>query len=129
MRWVFVAAAFFIITACGGVDWFPESSTSSSAPTFSADFVNQTGVAVNTTITSNQVTLSGTASSWTISISGGQYSINGGAYTSAAGTIQPNQSLTLQQTSSATNSATTTVTVTVGTAIRTWSVTTVAPTA
>lgn len=63
-------------------------------------FTAKTGVPVNTTQVSDQITvklLSGTAAP--ISVSSGEYSINGGAYTSTAGTVRNNETVTVRHTS------------------------------
>lgn len=56
---------------------------------------------------------------WPITISGGtnsQYAINGGNFTSAAGTILPNQSFVVETTSSGSYDTPATATVSIGTA-------------
>ena len=63
-------------------------------------FTDQTDVALSTVITSNTITVTGITSTTPISITGGTYSINGGPYTSADGTVNPDDIVTVQQTSS-----------------------------
>lgn len=77
-------------------------------------FTDQTGVALNTTITSNTITVSGINAAASISITGGTYSINGGAYTSATGTVTNGQTVSVRHTSSASNSTATNTTLTIG---------------
>lgn len=77
-------------------------------------FTDQTGVALNTTITSNTITVSGINAAASISITGGTYSINGGAYTSTAGTVTNGQTVSVRHTSSASNSTATNTTLTIG---------------
>jgi hypothetical protein len=77
-------------------------------------FTAQTGVALSSVETSNTLSVAGINSASTISIAGGSYSINGGAYTSVAGTVNNNDTVTLQQTSSASYSTLTTATLTIG---------------
>ena len=110
------------LAGCGDVDWFPESSSSTAAPT-AFTFATKTGVALSTLVQSDTVTLSGFTNSLTVSVSGGdsEYSINGGTFTSTAGTILPNQTLRVQRTSASTSSTSTTTTVTVGTYTTTFS--------
>ena len=89
-------------------------------------FIDQTGVPMNTTVTSNAITVSGINAPASISISGGQYSINGGAYTSAGGTVSNGQTVSVRVTSSAIYSTTTSATLTIGGVSGTFSVTTLA---
>jgi len=133
MKWIIATVTVLMLAGCGsGVEWFPENSGGESAPTFSANFTDLTDKVINTQYQSNQVTVTGTnAVGWTVSVSGGlspMFSINNGTYTNTPTTILPNQSLTLQQQSSPNASTISTMTLTVGTATRSWSVTTAAPT-
>lgn len=88
-------------------------------------FTDQTDIAPSTVVTSNTLTITGITSA-DINITGGdaQYSIDGGAYTSAAGTINNNQTVTLQVTSDANFETQTDVVLTIGIGSDTWSVTT-----
>jgi N-acetylmuramoyl-L-alanine amidase len=87
-------------------------------------FTAQTGVALNTTITSNTITVSGINAAASITITGGTYSINGGAYTSATGTVNNGNTVTVRQTSSCSYLSTTNATLTIGGVSGTFSVTT-----
>ena len=87
-------------------------------------FTDQTGVALNTVITSNIITVTGLNAATPISIVGGTYAINGGPYTSASGTVSNGSTVTVQQTSSANYSTTTDATLTIGGISDTFSVTT-----
>lgn len=87
-------------------------------------FTSQTGVALNTVITSNTITVSGINASATVSVSGGAYSINGGAYTSAAGTVDNGDTVNVRLTSSSSLSTTTIATLTIGGVSGAFSVTT-----
>jgi predicted ester cyclase len=91
-------------------------------------FTNQTGVALNTDITSNAITVSGINVPASISITGGLYSINGSAFTSTAGTVNNGNSVRVQLTSSANYATTTNATLTIGGVSGTFSVTTLAST-
>jgi len=88
-------------------------------------FTDQTGVALSTVITSNPITVSGISVAVHISITGGTYAINSGAYTSAGGTVNKGDTVTVRQTSSASYSTTTDATLTIGGVSDTFSVTTV----
>jgi len=80
----------------------------------SFSFTSQTGIALNTLVTSNSITVSGIAVASAISITGGTYSVNGGVYTSASGTVANGDTVTVQLTSSGSYSTTTTSTLTIG---------------
>ena len=105
------------------------SVTTQSAPTdMTPDqftFTDQTDAALSTVITSNTITVTGITSTTPISITGGTYSINGGPYTSADGTVNPEDTVTVQQTSSESYSTTTDATLTIGGISDTFSVTTI----
>jgi hypothetical protein len=87
-------------------------------------FTSQTGVTVSTAVTSNTVTITGINNAATVTVTGGEYSTQGNTFTSSAGTISPDGTLRLRQTSSASFSTTTTMTVTVGGVSAAFSVTT-----
>jgi NAD-dependent dihydropyrimidine dehydrogenase PreA subunit len=59
--------------------------------------IDQTGVALNTVITSNAITVAGINTAASISITGGAYAINGGAYTGESGTVSNGETVTVQQ--------------------------------
>jgi uncharacterized delta-60 repeat protein len=101
---------------------FAASDTTPDAFTFT----DQTGVPLNTLITSNTITVSGIDSPAAISITGGEYSIDSGPFTSSAGTVNNGTTVTLRQTSSETYSTTTNVNLTIGGVSDTFSVTTIA---
>ena len=100
--------------------------TSGSGGTFG--FTPQTGVARNTSITSNAITISGLSGPTAISLSSCtstlcEYSING-VFTSVAGTVHNGDSVMVRQTSSSNCSATTAATLTVGSISSSFSVAT-----
>ena len=88
-------------------------------------FNNQTGVALNSVITSNSITVSGINSATGISISGGSYSINGGSYTSAAASVNEGDTVQLKITSSASENTSTSATLVIGGKTASYSVTTI----
>ena len=103
-----------IMTGCGDTNWFPENIKPDDTPT-AFTFASQTNVAVNTTVTSAAVTITGIKNgSGPISVTGGTYSINGGAYTSSPGTVKNNDSVTVQQTSGTQPGQTVKTTLTIG---------------
>jgi hypothetical protein len=88
-------------------------------------FIDQTGVSLHKTITSNTITLTGgTNPPWPISIDNGKYSINGGPYTSDDGTVNNNDTVTVQLTSSENYFTITDATLTIGGISDTFSLTT-----
>lgn len=72
------------------------------------------GARPSTLYTSNQIQLVGFTAPASISVVGGQYQINGGAFTSAAGTVQPYDTVAVQQTTSASRGTQTDCTLTAG---------------
>jgi hypothetical protein len=76
--------------------------------------VAQTGVALNTLVTSNSITVMGINASSSVSITGGQYSVNGGPYTSAPGSVNNGDSVSVQLMSSGSYATTTNATLTIG---------------
>jgi hypothetical protein len=87
-------------------------------------FVDQTGVALNTVITSNTITVSGINASTAISITGGKYSINGGSYRTTSSTVTNGNTVKVQLTSSTSANTTKSATLTIGGVSDTFSVTT-----
>lgn len=77
-----------------------------------------------TAATSNTVQMTGISAGTAISITGGEYSINGGAYTSAPGTVNNGDYVTVQATASANYCDTTSAAVTIGGVTTQFSVTT-----
>jgi hypothetical protein len=87
-------------------------------------FTDQTGIALSTLVTSNQITVTGINSAASISVTGGKYSKNGGAFTSSSGTVNNNDTVKVQQTSSASYNTITNTVLTIGGVKDTFSVTT-----
>jgi hypothetical protein len=117
-----------VATNSGGTTYGSDLTFKTTASDTKPDqftFTPKTGVALNTPVTSNMITVSGinTASPITIT-TGGTYSINSGAYTSAAGTINNGNTVTVKQTSSGSYSSKTNATLTIGGVSGTFSVTT-----
>jgi hypothetical protein len=109
------SSAAFSSTTGAGVDNTPDDFS----------FTALTGQSVNTTATSNTVTITGITGAVAVSVSGGSMSINGAAFTTSAGTITSGQTLRLRHTTSSLNNTTVSTTVTVGTVSRVFSSTTV----
>ncbi|QCW84956.1 hypothetical protein EQU24_20980 [Methylotuvimicrobium buryatense] len=78
------------------------------------EFVDQTGVALNTTITSDPITITGIDTGSSIGISGGSYSRNGGSFTSKKGTAYNGDNIRVRLTSANTYDTTKSTTLTVG---------------
>lgn len=105
-----------------------EASTGDTTPD-QFTFTDQTDVALSTLTTSNTITITGIDTAANISVTGGEYSINAGAYTSVAGTVSLNDTVTVRHTSSALNSTATDTTLTVDTISDVFTSTTLAATA
>ena len=105
-------------------DYFDTYSvtTKSDTPPDQFTFIDQTHVALNTTMTSNTITVSGIHAAVPISITGGTYSINGGDYTSESGTVNNKDTVTVQVTSSKDFDTTTEATLTIAGVFDTFSV-------
>ena len=88
-------------------------------------FIDQTSVALNTVIESAAITVTGMYADSDISVIGGEYSIDGGAYTSALGTVNNGQLVTVRHTSSSINNTQVDTTLTIGGVSDTFSTTTV----
>ncbi len=87
-------------------------------------FNYEVDVDLNTVVTSNTITVSGIDAAAPIAVTGGAYSINGGAYTSANGTVNNGDQVTVQQISSGNYLTTTVATLTIGGVSDAFSVTT-----
>lgn len=108
-------------------------SASWSISTFTGDtvpdqftFVDQTGVALSTVITSAPIVVSGINAPSAISITGGTYSINGAAYVSTAGTVNNGDSITVRHTSSGSLATQINTVLTIGGIVDTFSSVTIA---
>lgn len=99
-----VKDTFSVTTQTGGADTTPDAF----------GFAAQTGVALNTVVTSIAATITGINAPAPVSVSGGSYSINGGAFTSAAGSLNNGDSVRVRLTSSSQHSTQTTATLTIG---------------
>ncbi len=98
----------------GGVSATFDVTTTSAVNTPTPfSFTAQSNVALSTAIASNTVIITGITVGVPISIIGGQYSVNGGAFTSAAGTVSPNNTVAVRLTSSANYSTSTSAVLTV----------------
>jgi N-acetylneuraminic acid mutarotase len=109
-----VSDTFSITTEAAPVDMTPDAFM----------FIDQTGVELNTVITSNAITVSGITAATPISITGGTYSINGGDYTSVDGTVEDGDEVTVRLVSSSSYFTSTYATLTIGGISDTFSVTT-----
>jgi hypothetical protein len=122
----FSTAVNTTLTIGGVSDTFTSTTLAADATPDAFTFTDQTGVALNTTITSNTITISGINTGASISITGGSYSISGGAYTSATGTITNGQTVTVQHTSSGSFGTGVNTTLTIGGVSDTFTSTTLA---
>ncbi len=87
-------------------------------------FIDQSGVALNMSITSNIITITGIDVDSTIYVIGGVYRINGGLYTTAVGTVSNNDTIELLLTSSALSGGVVDMLVSIGDITDTFTVTT-----
>lgn len=93
---------------------FDVTTTSATTTPNPFGFTAVTNAPVNSVQTANVVTITGISIAVPISIVGGSYSINGGTYTAAAGSVNPNDRVSVRQTVSAQLGTKTTATLTVG---------------
>ncbi len=88
-------------------------------------FTAKTDIAVNTEHTSETITIKGIDIAVPVSITGGLYSINGGEFTSAAGTVSADQTITVKTTAANITDTTQNAVLTVGNVSGTFAVTTI----
>lgn len=89
-------------------------------------FVDQTNVALGSTVTSASIVVSGINAATSITVINGLYSINGGAFTSTNGTVVNGDFVVVRHTASGSNSTTVNSTINIGGVTDTFSSTTVA---
>jgi hypothetical protein len=106
----------------GGSDPLPDPAPDTTPDSFS--FAEQSGVALDSPIESEAVTISGIDEAVEISIEGGQYAIDGGDFTEADDEISDGQQVVVQVQSATTPGALTEATLTVGGVEATFRVTT-----
>ncbi len=87
-------------------------------------FAAQSNAPVNSTVTSNPLTITGITAAAAVSITGGEYSINGGSFTSQPGSVTNGQSVRVRLTSPAQGATSVSATLTVGGVTGIFSVTT-----
>jgi hypothetical protein len=78
-------------------------------------FTALTGIALNSWVESESITVSGINTAVAVSISGGEYSVNGGEYTKAKGVAKAGDTLQVRHMSSKSSKKTVTTSLTVGT--------------
>ncbi|HBG08173.1 MAG: hypothetical protein A2075_18250 [Geobacteraceae bacterium GWC2_58_44] len=104
IRNLLVVVMVLMSAGCGDVEWFPAYERLPTTPD-EFSFPAKTGVAFNTTVTSDPITVAGlTADSSPISITGpvgsnSKYAINTAAATDAAGTVKNGDKVTVSHTS------------------------------
>lgn len=89
-------------------------------------FTDVTGQTRGATVTSNTITVTGIDAATAISISGGDYRIGAGGFTTSAGTVQNNDTVTVRAVASNSANAKVDVVLTIGGVADTFSVTTAA---
>ncbi|HKY90170.1 MAG TPA: hypothetical protein VJM11_03985, partial [Nevskiaceae bacterium] len=90
-------------------------------------FASQTGVPVSSVRVSNPITVQGINTATPIGVEKGLYRVNDGSFTSTSGTVEPGDTVVVQQTSSASPSTDKTTTLTIGDRAGTFTTTTAAP--
>jgi hypothetical protein len=115
-----------VLTVGGVADTFSVTTVPADTTPDAFAFTDQTGVALNSAITSNEITVAGINAAAPISVTDGQYSINGGAFTAAAGTVLAGNTVRVRVTSSATVSTAVNATLTIGGVSDTFTATTTA---
>lgn len=106
-----------LLTACGGGGGDTAAAPGPGPDTTPAafSFVDQTGVATSTTITSAPVTISGIDAAAAVTVAGGTYSVGcTTTYVGTAGTISNGETVCVRHTSAATAGTATHTTLTVG---------------
>ena len=99
--------------------------TTGAQPVLQGGFTPVTGAVAGSVQTSNAITVTGTTIPAPISVSSGdEYSINGGPFTSAPGTVQPGDQVTVQMIAPSTYNTTASAVVTIGGVTSTYTVTT-----
>ena len=112
-----------VVTIGGVSDTFSTTTITDTVPD-AFSFTDQNNVAVNSQVTSNTLAITGLGATTAISITDGEYSINGGAFTSLAGLINNNDTLSVQHSSAGSTAATTDTVVSIGGVSDTFSSTT-----
>ena len=128
IKWAFVRGLLVSVAVlsagCGGSAGGGAQPGSTVTP-FS--FTQRTGVALNTSLTSNTITVLVSGTPQVITVTGGQYSINGVSnWTSGTGTVSNGQTVTLKQTTASANSTATQTVLTIGSQSSTFTTVTVA---
>ena len=103
---------------------FPVSTSDTTPDAFT--FTSQTGVALSSLVTSNEITVSGINAASPISVTGGKYSINSGAFVTTAGSVKNGDKVKVQHTASASYATKTDSVLTIGGIKGTFSSTTLA---
>jgi hypothetical protein len=99
--------------------------TTGAQPVLQGAFTPVTGAVAGSIQTSNAITITGTTIPAPISVSSGdEYSINAGPFTSAPGTVQPGDQVTVQMIAPPTYNTTASAVVTIGGVTSTYTVTT-----
>jgi hypothetical protein len=111
----------------GGVtDTFSVTTLAADTTPDAFSFLDQTNVSLSTVVESNAITVSGINTVAPVSITGGEYRIGIGAWTSAPGTVNNGDTVTVRQTSSGNYFITIDAALTIGGVSDAFSVTTIA---
>jgi len=88
-------------------------------------FTDQIGIALNSVVISNSITVTGINSETAISVTGGEFSINNGPYSSTSSSVNNNDLVTVRLIASSAYISTTQATLTIGGVSATFSITTI----
>jgi hypothetical protein len=103
-----------VVTIGGVSDTFTSTTLAADTTPDAFSFVDQTNVAISSTITSAAITVSGINSPATITVSGGTYNINGGSFTASSGSVSNGDTVQARNTSSGSYSTAVNTVVTIG---------------
>ncbi|MEP2651221.1 MAG: BspA family leucine-rich repeat surface protein, partial [Paraglaciecola sp.] len=117
---IFYLLAVVGLSACGSSGETQDADNTPDIFTLEAQF----DVALDTQVTSDNITISGIDSPATISIEGGLYSINGDEFSSQVSSVENGDTVTVQLTSAASFETSTSLEVTIGDVSGTFEVTT-----
>jgi len=113
-----------VTLSIGGVDGAFTVRTADDTRPNDFDFKPQTGLKLNTQVTSNAITVSGVSVAVPIQVSAGEYSINGGVFTKSPGTVSNGDVVRVRITSGTGFSKTNEAVLAIGTLSRPFLVTT-----
>ena len=103
-----------ILTIANVSDTFSVTTQATDTTPDDFSFNDQTGVALDTVISSNSITISGIEAATSIGISDGEFSINGGSFEDTDTTVTEGQTVVVRHTSASLPESLSTTTLTIG---------------